>query len=88
MQSQKQQLEQELTHIHQQKLILNYQGDGHRLNVFATEIVLPFGKQTPYSFSAYGGEHWHIQGKNGSGKSTLLKCLMGKLSPLSGEYRL
>ena len=46
----KQQLEQELTHIHQQKLILNYQGDGHRLNVFATELVLPFGKQTPTPF--------------------------------------
>ena len=30
---------------------------------FATELVLPFSKTTPYSFFAYGGEYWHIQGK-------------------------
>ncbi|OAT46600.1 glutathione-regulated potassium-efflux system ATP-binding protein [Proteus hauseri ATCC 700826] len=88
MQSQRQTLEEEKAHIHQQKITLNYQCSGQRLHVFVSDLCLPFGYQKPISFSAYSGEHWHIKGKNGCGKSTLLKCLIDAISPLSGEYRL
>lgn len=88
MQSQRQTLDEEKAHIHQQKITLNYQSSGQRLQIFVSDLHLPFGYHTPISFSAYSGEHWHIKGKNGCGKSTLLQCLIGKVSPLSGEYRL
>lgn len=88
MQSQKQGVDEEKSHVHQQKIVLNYQSDGHRLNVFVDNLQLPYGYQHPISFSAYGNEHWHIKGKNGCGKSTLLKCLIEQIAPLSGEFRL
>ncbi|QIG05993.1 ATP-binding cassette domain-containing protein [Proteus sp. ZN5] len=88
MQSQKQGVDEEKSHVHQQKIVLNYQSDGHRLNVFVDNLQLPYGYQHPISFSAYGNEHWHIKGKNGCGKSTLLKCLIEQFAPISGEFRL
>ncbi|NBN46985.1 ATP-binding cassette domain-containing protein [Proteus sp. G2626] len=88
MQSQKQGIDEEKSHIHQQKITLNYQSEGHRLNVFVDNLQLPYGYPHPISFSAYSNEHWHIKGKNGCGKSTLLKCLIQQFAPLSGEFRL
>lgn len=88
MQSQRQILENEKVHVRQQKIILNYQAQGHLLNIFVSKLYLPFGYKKSISFSAYTGEHWHIKGKNGCGKSTLLKCLTGLIPPLSGEFRL
>lgn len=88
MQSQKQIVDDEISHIHQQKMILPYKSTGRKLTVFVSELCLPFGDKNPISFSAYSGEHWHISGLNGCGKSTLLKCLIGEIAPISGEFRL
>ena len=69
-------------------MAINYQSEGRKVTVFASELMLPYGHSSPLSFTIYSGEHWHIQGNNGCGKSTLLKVLMGYLPAVSGEYRL
>ena len=76
-----------IIHTKPQKMSLNYQESGHKVTVFVTNLCLPYGYQTPLSFTAYSGEHWHIKGHNGSGKSTLLKVLAGQIQARSGEYR-
>ncbi len=40
------------------------------------------------SFQILRGQRWGILGPNGSGKTTLLKCLLGQLTPDSGEVEL
>ncbi|EKT60931.1 ATP-binding cassette domain-containing protein [Providencia sneebia] len=88
LQSQLQETQKQQTHIKPQKMILNYQPDGAKITLFASQLQLPYGDMKPLSFTAYTGEHWHIKGRNGSGKSTLLKILAGKMTAKSGEIRL
>ncbi|WP_140179719.1 ATP-binding cassette domain-containing protein [Providencia stuartii] len=88
LQQQQQQAQDQLIHTKQQKMVLNYQADGKKVTVFASQLQLSYGYLEPLSFTAYTGEHWHIKGLNGSGKSTLLKTLAGKISERAGEYRI
>lgn len=88
LQNQQQENHEKIRHIKPQKMAINYQSEGRKVTVFASELMLPYGHSSPLSFTIYSGEHWHIQGNNGCGKSTLLKVLMGYLPAVSGEYRL
>ncbi len=88
LQNQLQQSQDKVIHTKPQKMALNYQSDSKKVTVFASDLCLPYGYSSPLSFTAYSGEHWHIQGGNGSGKSTLLKVLCGQTKASSGEYRL
>ncbi len=69
-------------------MTINYQNEGNKVTIFASDLRLPYGYSSPLSFTIYSGEHWHIQGRNGCGKSTLLKVLAGLLPSSSGECRL
>lgn len=88
LQGQLQETQDKQIHSKQQKMTLNYQPDGSKVTLFASQLQLPYGHTTPLSFTAYTGEHWHIKGRNGSGKSTLLKILSGEMRAISGEYRI
>ena len=88
LQHQHQQNQDKVSHIQPQKMVLNYQSDGGKMRIFVSQLMLPYGQTEPLSFTAYSGEHWHIQGRNGSGKSTLLKVLANQFRALSGECRI
>lgn len=88
LQGQLQDVQDKQIHNKQQKMTLNYQPDGRKVTIFASQLQLPYGYTEPVSFTAYTGEHWHIKGRNGSGKSTLLKTLAGMITAVSGEYRI
>lgn len=88
LQGQQQENQEKIHHTKQQKMIIDYQSEGKKVTVFASDLCLPYGHLSPLSFTIYSGEHWHIQGDNGCGKSTLLKVLAGHLHAQSGESRL
>ena len=88
LQNQQQENQERARHIKPQKMTINYQNEGNKVTIFASDLRLPYGYSSPLSFTVYSGEHWHIQGVNGCGKSTLLKVLAGLLPSSSGEYRL
>ncbi|SUC29317.1 Uncharacterized ABC transporter ATP-binding protein YheS [Providencia rettgeri] len=88
LQNQQQENQERARHIKPQKMTINYQNEGNKVTIFASDLRLLYGYSSPLSFTVYSGEHWHIQGVNGCGKSTLLKVLAGLLPSSSGEYRL
>lgn len=88
LQHQHQQNQDKVSHIQPQKMVLSYRSEGGKMRIFVSQLTLPYGQTAPLSFTAYSGEHWHIQGRNGSGKSTLLKVLANQLQALSGECRI
>ncbi|EKT57196.1 ATP-binding cassette domain-containing protein [Providencia burhodogranariea] len=88
IQAQRQATQDKQIHTKQQKMALNYQPEGCKITIFASQLRLPYGHSLPLSFTAYTGEHWHIKGRNGCGKSTLLKILAGEIQAVSGEYRI
>ncbi|MBP6115764.1 MAG: ABC-F family ATP-binding cassette domain-containing protein [Neisseriaceae bacterium] len=51
----------------------------------ASDLVLPYGDQTPLNFTLRAGQKWALLGPNGSGKSTLLAVLAGAAAPQSGQ---
>ncbi|TPE54995.1 ABC-F family ATP-binding cassette domain-containing protein [Maribrevibacterium harenarium] len=54
----------------------------------AIAAILPFGNNTPLTFSLDRGERLRLQGDNGCGKSTLIRCIVGQQALASGEIQL